>query len=342
MAINSSQQKVVENNDILSCHYPNFNPKFMDEPDNSKAFKVCLVLGQSLNKDGSVPRTLEFRVKAAANVFQKYNELNKMSNEDSDFLIIATGGDPARTGTSEAKVMKKILMENFHISEKNILLEDKSYNTMENAYFSYKILIDNLGKIVNDKSSTINLALITSDFHMPRSLYLFEAVFSALFKEEIDVFDPVKYSKHDQRFINYQNASSKPISCRPKVVLHPCPCNSGCPPIQKKTREDVNEGKSYINKFTLLQRLYGEQTFLRNEVVPNLNRHILEGRVHVKKLSDERMIEAQRVVDYLIDHEKEKMKKLQESQGEAEEKKKDEEKSADGDDRAPSNICSMF
>ena len=50
-----------------------------------------------------------------------------------------------------------------------IKLEKKSANTLENAYFCIPI-IKNLGV------STINL--LTSDFHMPRALYLFEAVFA--------------------------------------------------------------------------------------------------------------------------------------------------------------------
>lgn len=65
---------------------------------------------------------------------------------------------------SEAEVMAKILNE-LKIPEEVIFLDDKSLDTFENA--------KNIGALVKEKDFK-NIVLVTSAYHMPRSVMLFE------------------------------------------------------------------------------------------------------------------------------------------------------------------------
>ena len=116
---------------------------------------AIVVLGQSLNPDGTPPATLCGRVKAAVSTWR----------ETENSVIILTGGDPARTGRSEAKVMEEMIhLEGVPLDA--MILEQESANTLQNAYYSVPIL---------QQLGIRKMLLITSDFHMPRALYLFEA-----------------------------------------------------------------------------------------------------------------------------------------------------------------------
>lgn len=121
---------------------------------------AIVVLGQSLNPDGTPSQTLLSRIAVAAKAW-----------ESSDFLsppaIILSGGDPARTGKSEAKVMEELLLQ-WGVPPDFLILEEKSQNTLQNAHYSLPLL-KSLG--------VAQVVLVTSDFHMPRASYLFEAYF---------------------------------------------------------------------------------------------------------------------------------------------------------------------
>ena len=80
--------------------------------------------------------------------------------------IITTGGTGfANAGApSEAQLMKHSLQEDFGIS--NVLTENESLNTAENARFSKKLL---------DKHNFKRVYLVTHAWHMPRSVAIFEA-----------------------------------------------------------------------------------------------------------------------------------------------------------------------
>lgn len=78
--------------------------------------------------------------------------------------VITSGGDPTKHGTAEAAVMARELME-IGIPSADIIMESKSRNTFENGKFSSEII----------RSQNVdNLILVTSGFHMTRSLLLFQ------------------------------------------------------------------------------------------------------------------------------------------------------------------------
>lgn len=78
-------------------------------------------------------------------------------------IVLASGGDPQKLGISEAEVMKRELLD-IGIPESNIILEQKSNNTYQNAQFSSVILR-------SQKNDT--LVLVSSGGHMRRSLLYF-------------------------------------------------------------------------------------------------------------------------------------------------------------------------
>ena len=122
-----------------------------------------IVLGQSLNGDGSTPPTLLPRVCVAAKLHDRHPEAR----------LIVTGGDPAGTGKTEAEVMAELLAS-AGVSRSSIVLERQAQNTVQNALLALPL--------VPHDASVVHL--VTSDFHMPRSLYIFEAAAAALGRAE--------------------------------------------------------------------------------------------------------------------------------------------------------------
>lgn len=81
-------------------------------------------------------------------------------------IILISGGSGILfyRGKSEAQLAKQFLIE-IGVDEKAILTEEKSRNTAENALYTYEILQEKKIK---------KIILVTSAFHMKRSLALFE------------------------------------------------------------------------------------------------------------------------------------------------------------------------
>ncbi|MBC8061695.1 MAG: YdcF family protein [Clostridiaceae bacterium] len=109
---------------------------------------VIIVLGGS-----SIPKA-DYSIKL-------YNEGN------SNMLLFSGGNTDNKYGEKEAEVMEKEAIY-FNIPRENIMLEDKSISTYENAMFTKKILIEH-----GFKSAII----VTSNYHMRRSRLVFNKTF---------------------------------------------------------------------------------------------------------------------------------------------------------------------
>merc|ERR1712130_259485 len=101
-------------------------------------------------------------------------------------------------------------------------MEDQSANTVQNALY----VLEMVGR------SCKKLHLVTSDFHMPRCMYVYEAVLKSQGREDI------------------------------KLVRHPV--SGGCPSARKsEALADSSDGSfQTVNDMTLLERLRLEQKFL--------------------------------------------------------------------------------
>jgi len=115
--------------------------------------RVAIILGQTLNPDGRIPQAFKSRLLAAQNLLQ----IGRIDH------IILTGSDVAKTGISEARAGLEFLKS----FRERISLEEISTDTIGNALHTLPIL---------EKLNPKEILLVTSEFHMPRSLYVFEAV----------------------------------------------------------------------------------------------------------------------------------------------------------------------
>eukprot|EP00301_Raphidiophrys_heterophryoidea_P021848 c6154_g1_i1.p1 GENE.c6154_g1_i1~~c6154_g1_i1.p1 ORF type:complete len:227 (-),score=36.41 c6154_g1_i1:181-861(-) len=136
---------------------------------NARCRKACtmtanihcavVVLGQCLNPDGSIPKTIVLRAQKAA-------DLSKATKSP----IIVSGADVAGVGCSEAGVMATVLAQH-GISQLDIHADHEAKNTLQNAWNCIAIAT---------KLGCNEIALVTSDFHMPRSLFIFRSVIKQL------------------------------------------------------------------------------------------------------------------------------------------------------------------
>ncbi|MBQ6885492.1 MAG: YdcF family protein [Clostridia bacterium] len=111
---------------------------------------AIIVLGAAVH--GKTPsRTLKYRLKKAV----EYHKQN------SNAIIIVSGGQGAQEDISEAEAMKIYLIENGVKSDK-IIKEDKSTSTTENFKFSKEILDQHF-------SRDYSIAFITNEYHILRA-----------------------------------------------------------------------------------------------------------------------------------------------------------------------------
>lgn len=121
---------------------------------------LCIVvLGYALADDGSMRQELIGRLQAALASAQKY----------PNAFVLCTGGGTAEYNkkVTEAGQMAKWLINN-GVSKDRIIIEDESFSTVSNAVNSHRILSEKYPQVTH-------LALVTSDYHLPRSCLLFHA-----------------------------------------------------------------------------------------------------------------------------------------------------------------------
>ena len=99
--------------------------------------KTLIVLGKNFQYDRKrrayAPSVSTRMLCAAATVLNE--------KERFDYIILS-GGDTVGSGMSEARSMKGVLQKEHHLflAEENLLLEERSLDTFENACFSFELL----------------------------------------------------------------------------------------------------------------------------------------------------------------------------------------------------------
>ncbi|KAN0023658.1 hypothetical protein ACTFIV_008045 [Dictyostelium citrinum] len=136
--------------------------------DIEKYDSAIVVLGYSLHSDGMPTQILKERVVLAC---EYYTKLNDVEGEKTKLILSGKGKeestDPDRAFNSEAEAMNEIALQN-DVSPFDILIESNSSNTAENARFTLNYL---------QKIGVQRLFIVTSDFHVLRSQYIFQTVF---------------------------------------------------------------------------------------------------------------------------------------------------------------------
>ena len=86
--------------------------------------------------------------------------------------IIVSGGDPAGAGVTEAAAMSTTLVQ-MGVPQEAVILEELATTTLENAFYCLPLIARLQGQMAANC-----ISLVTSGFHIPRALYMFEAVFA--------------------------------------------------------------------------------------------------------------------------------------------------------------------
>ena len=115
-------------------------------------FDYVVVLGCGLLNGDQVSRLLGDRLDKAFKVYDRSMSACK---------IICSGGQGPDEKISEAEAMKNYLIEQHGVSPKDIILEDKSVNTMEN--------LKNSQQIIQNRGGRQFTAIVTSGYHVMRS-----------------------------------------------------------------------------------------------------------------------------------------------------------------------------
>ena len=115
-------------------------------------FDYIVVLGCGLLNGDQVSRLLGDRLDKAYKVFDRSMSACK---------IITSGGQGPDETISEAEAMKQYLVEKHGVSPKDIILEDKSVNTMEN--------LKNSQAIIQKRGGRQFTAIVSSGYHIMRA-----------------------------------------------------------------------------------------------------------------------------------------------------------------------------
>ncbi len=137
--------------------YPAFQPKTW------QARNAIVILGM-----GSVHWASDGHVGlgpwGSSRLWEALRLYHRCINANATCTLLVTGGDPQKNGVTEAEIMATEL-KSVGVLEAHILLETQSQNTFQNAQFSKTLLQANDLK---------NVIIVTSGFHMTRSLRYFE------------------------------------------------------------------------------------------------------------------------------------------------------------------------
>ncbi|WP_337652579.1 YdcF family protein [Halomontanus rarus] len=120
---------------------------------------VVVVLGQQLSKDG-IHSQLRTRLEAGLTAFRSTN---------ASYLLCSGGRTNEAIPRTEGAVMGEWARER-GIDPDRILVEDRSLDTIGNAYFTRRLVDD-----LTDTPDTITL--VTAEYHMDRAAYIFEQCF---------------------------------------------------------------------------------------------------------------------------------------------------------------------
>ena len=122
-------------------------------PDYNKDF--IIILGSKINKDGTLTPLLKGRADKAIEFAKKQYE-----NANKKIVFIPSGGKGKDEVIAEAEAIKKYLLK-AGINKNQIIIEDKSTNTIENMRYS-KDKIDKINKNGNIVYSTTNYHVFRS------------------------------------------------------------------------------------------------------------------------------------------------------------------------------------
>ena len=116
------------------------------------SYDAIIVLGAQVRPDGSPSVQLSWRLDAAAEAYEK-----------KKVPVVVCGAQGADEPMPEAVAMKLYLIEK-GVTDDDILVDPNSFNTSQN--------LKNAGVLLRERPDVRRVLLVTSDYHVPRSLAL--------------------------------------------------------------------------------------------------------------------------------------------------------------------------
>lgn len=120
-----------------------------------KDIDFVIILGCALRKDGTPTPLLQSRIDRALRLFREQKE-----KTGKELVFVTSGGQGSDEVVSESESMKNYLIEQ-GIPETQILMENRSVNTLENMRFSYET--------IKKTNPNANIAFSTNNYHVFRS-----------------------------------------------------------------------------------------------------------------------------------------------------------------------------
>ena len=130
-------------------------PPIESLPENT----VVLTLGAKVEATGQPGKVLKRRL----------DTTYKILSEREDLVCVVSGGQGSDEPISEAECMKNYLVK-LGVSSERIIMEDKARNTIENIENTLALLRE-VG-FSEEKDGYGGLAVVTTNFHLPRAKYL--------------------------------------------------------------------------------------------------------------------------------------------------------------------------
>lgn len=123
---------------------------------------LIIVLGSgTVQKPGS--KQLSSQVMGASRLMAAAQLYLNCKKSSENCTVLTTGGDPQQRGMPEASVMEQEL-QSLGVPIADIVKEDKSHNTFQNAKFTNKVL---------ESRAEEKVILVTSGIHLKRALLYF-------------------------------------------------------------------------------------------------------------------------------------------------------------------------
>ncbi len=136
--------------------------RYVGSGESEQSVTIGIVLGKYNNLDGSLTEESKRSVEKGVGLFKSGRAGTLLMSGRWSFSLPS---EPAKT---EAQGMEEYAVS-LGVPAGHILIEDKSLDTIGNAYYSVEI-VDRLQGIKR-------IILVTTDYHMPRARYIFEKAF---------------------------------------------------------------------------------------------------------------------------------------------------------------------
>jgi len=153
---------------------------------------TIVILAGGITEKGNLSKNSKKRAEKAYQIFKENPNFNVLACGKYSFLY-SKNNIPLKT---EAEATKEYLLR-LGVPEKNIFIEEKSKDTIGNAYYAKKLYF------IPKKEK--KLLVITSDFHLERVGFIFRKVFGSKYQISFDCVSSIfKNKKEEKRIVERQ------------------------------------------------------------------------------------------------------------------------------------------